>query len=171
MPDGPESPSLRRRAYGDAVTVDPDAINAMLDEQFAGSGGRCAEVGADFAVARTTPAASSIRPGGYISGPTQFGLADAALWFLVFGAVGRIEPMALTSELSIRFVRPAIGATLWARATLAVAGRRNIVGSVQVWTDGHETKPCAVAQGTYALPLPLPQPPPGSGPPEPAAGW
>ena len=33
--------------------------------------------------------------------------------------------MALTSELSIRFIRPAIGQTLWARVNInAINGRR-----------------------------------------------
>lgn len=130
----------------------PDAINAMVREGFPGSTNLCAEIGAGYAVAKVLPGAESIRPGGFISGPTQFGLADAALWYLVFVAIGRIEPMALTSELSIRFLRPALGSELWAKATLEAAGRRNIVGSVRIWTDGNEDRPSAVAQGTYALP-------------------
>ena len=95
---------------------------------------------------------SELRPGGFISGPTQFGLADAALWFLVFAVIERVEPMALTSELSIRYVRPAVGRTLWARATADVAGRRNVVGTVRIWVDDRSDKPTAVAQGTYMLP-------------------
>lgn len=134
-----------------AGRLDPETINRMVLEGFPGSRNRCVEVGADYAVAHLTADAADLRPGGYISGPTQFSLADAVLWYLVFGAIGRMEPMALTSELSIRFLRPAIGTELWARATLDIAGRRNVVGSVAVWTDD-EAKPCSVAQGTYALP-------------------
>jgi uncharacterized protein (TIGR00369 family) len=133
--------------------IDVDAVNAIVAAQFAGSDNRCVEIGPTHAIAAVTPGVGDIRPGGYISGPTQFGLADAALWYLVFGAIDRIEPMALTSELSIRYLRPAVGTTLWARATLAKAGRRNVVGSVSVWTDDDEARPCAIAQGTYALPL------------------
>jgi acyl-coenzyme A thioesterase PaaI-like protein len=61
--------------------------------------------------------------------------------------------MALTSELSIRFLRPAQGSILWARATLDVAGRRNVVGTVRVWCDERDDRPTATAQGTYVLPL------------------
>lgn len=128
------------------------AVNDMLEELFPGSGNTCVEIGSDFAVARREVTEAELRPGGFISGPTQFGLADAALWYLVFGARGRIEPMALTSELSIRYLRPAQGSVLWARATLDVAGRRNVVGTVQVWCDDRDHKPTATAQGTYALP-------------------
>ena len=56
------------------------------------------------------PATSEI-----ISGPTLFALCDGVLWHALFGAVG-IEPMALTSELSIRFLRPAIGSPSSTRA-------------------------------------------------------
>jgi acyl-coenzyme A thioesterase PaaI-like protein len=99
----------------------------------------------------------SIRPGGYISGPTQFALADGVLWYLVFGATERIEPMAVTSELSIRFVRPALGNVLWARATLDSISRHKMVGSVRVWVDDRPDRPSSIAQGTYALPRQAPK--------------
>lgn len=130
----------------------PQDVNEMVRQAFPGSGNECTEVGERHAVARRVITPSELRPGGFISGPTQFGLADAALWYVVFAAIGRIEPMALTSELSIRFLRPAIGEVLWARGTIESAGRRNVVGTVHVWTDDRPEKPTAVAQGTYVLP-------------------
>lgn len=129
-----------------------EGINANVSQTFPGQTSVCAEIGDTWAVARLIPDADSIRPGGYISGPTQFGLADAALWYAVFVALGRIELMALTSELSIRYLRPAVGTQLWARATLDSAGRRNVVGTVRIWVDDREDKATAVAQGTYVLP-------------------
>jgi acyl-coenzyme A thioesterase PaaI-like protein len=130
-----------------------EAVNEMVEQLFPGSSNTCDSLGADFAVARRDISDAELRPGAFVSGPAQFGLADAALWYLVFGATGRIEPMALTSELSIRFLRPARGTTLWARATLDVAGRRNVVGTIRVWCDDRSDKPTATAQGTYVLPL------------------
>lgn len=130
----------------------PDGVNRMLDEAFPGTGNTCVEVGTAHALASRPIEPAFLRPGGFVSGPTQFGLADAALWYLVFGAIGRVEPMALTSELSVRFLRPAQGSVLWARATLESAGRRSIVGSVRVWCDDAQDRPTSVAQGTYVLP-------------------
>ncbi|MFV0306340.1 MAG: PaaI family thioesterase [Desertimonas sp.] len=130
----------------------PDSINSMVLSEFAASGNQCTEIGQGFAVARRVVSPDDLRPGGYVSGPTQFALADAALWYLVFGAIGRVEPMALTSELSIRYLRPAIGETMWARAELDAAGRRNVVGTVRIWLDDRDDKVTAVAQGTYVLP-------------------
>ena len=99
-----------------------DEINALVQPAFPGSPNSCAEVGDGYAVARRVITADELRPGGYISGPTQFAVADAALWYLVFAVIERVELMALTSELSIRYLRPAVGETLWARATLDKAG-------------------------------------------------
>ncbi|MEO1336243.1 MAG: PaaI family thioesterase [Myxococcota bacterium] len=132
--------------------VSPQAINELIDNLGILMPARCVSVTAHDAVAKIVPTPEAYRPGGYISGPTQFGVADAALWFLVFGAIGRIEPMALTSELSIRFLRPAEGQQLFGRARLDKAGRRLVVGTISVWTDQNEDRPCATAQGTYALP-------------------
>lgn len=139
------------------AALDPDDVNEMLRRQFPGTGNECVELGDGFALARQVVAATSLRPGGFVSGPTQFGLADAALWYLTFAAIGRIEPMALTSELSIRYLRPAVGEVLWARATLDAAGRRQVVGTVKVWIDDREHTPTATAQGTYVLPFLAPE--------------
>jgi acyl-coenzyme A thioesterase PaaI-like protein len=130
-----------------------DEVNEMVEQLFPGSTNTCFDLGHDFAIARRVVTDAEVRPGGFVSGPTQFALADSVLWYLVFGATGRIEPMALTSELSIRFVRPAQGSVLWAKAALEGSGRRNVVGTVHLWCDDREKKPTAIAQGTYALPL------------------
>ena len=68
-------------------------------------------------------------------------------------ALGRIEQMALTSELSIRFLRPAIGKVVWARADVDIMTRRSIVGTVRVWMDDDPDRITATAQGTYAIPI------------------
>jgi uncharacterized protein (TIGR00369 family) len=128
--------------------VTPQQVNDFLAAEFPGSGNECVEVGDRFAIARRPVSPETLRPGGYISGPVQFGLADAALWYALFGAVG-IEPMALTSELSIRYLRPAIGQVLWARADLHQVGKRSVVGTVQLWVDGAADRYVSVAQGTY----------------------
>lgn len=125
----------------------------MITVQFPGTGRTCMEIGPTHALTQSVVQPENLRPGGFVSGPTQFGLADTALWYLVFGAIGRIEPMAMTSELSMRYLRPAQGSVLWAKATLEKAGRRNVVGTVHLWTDDNVDRITATAQGTYALPM------------------
>ena len=76
------------------------------------------------------------------------------MWFITFVAVQRIEPMAMTSELSIRYLRPAQGERLYCRARIEAVSRRSVVGTAHVWCDDRADKITATAQGTYALPLP-----------------
>lgn len=134
--------------------IDLVAVNEMVAEQFPGTGNRCIELGSDYSVAAYEVTPSDIRPGGFVSGPCQFALVDCALWFLSFVGLNRIEPMALTSELSIRFLRPAIGDRMICRASLEAVSRRSVVGTAHVWVDGDPDRITAAAQGTYAVPLP-----------------
>ncbi len=132
----------------------PGEINETVAELYPGTRNRCLDIGSDFAVVAVDIEETDIRPGGFISGPTQFALADCALWFLAFGALDRIEPMALTSELSIRFLRPAQGDRLICRADLESRSRRSVVGTCHTWVDGASDRITSTAQGTYAIPLP-----------------
>ncbi|HWL41843.1 MAG TPA: PaaI family thioesterase [Ilumatobacter sp.] len=129
-------------------------VNAAVAEHFPGNANTCVEIGPTFAVVEYVVQPASIRPGGFVSGPTQFGVIDAALWYLTWAAIGRIELMALTSELSIRYLRPAQGTRVYCRADLEAASRRSVVGTARVWCDDRLDKVTATAQGTYALPLP-----------------
>lgn len=132
----------------------PDEINAFVAAAYpavAAAGVRCESIGSREATARWTFDEDALRPGRYISGPTMFTLADSALWFASFAVIG-IEPMAVTSELSIRFLRPARDGDLLARARIQSVGTRRIVGTVELWTDGAPDRLVAVAQGAYSVP-------------------
>lgn len=111
----------------------------------------CDSVGDGWAIAKMGADRMSLRPGGIINGPSVFSIADMCLAFAVYTKIG-VEPMAMTSELSIRYMRPAIGTELWARADIHHAGRRSVIGTVVIWTDD-PAKPVAAAQGTYVRPL------------------
>ena len=130
--------------------VTPEQINTFVAAEFPASATRCTEVGEGWAVASLEVQPSALRPGEIISGATVFGLCDEALYYACFTAIG-IEPMTLTSELSIRYLRPARGLAIHARAELLDVGRRSIVGSMVAWTARFD-KPVAVAQGTYVRP-------------------
>jgi uncharacterized protein (TIGR00369 family) len=132
----------------------PEAINEFLVDAFpaaAADGVRCTAIGEDWAQARWAYDESTLRPGGYISGPVLFTLADSALWFASFTVLG-IEAMAVTSEMSIRFLRPARDGDLVARARIQSVGQRRLAGTIELWIDGEPEKPVAIAQGTYARP-------------------
>jgi acyl-coenzyme A thioesterase PaaI-like protein len=130
--------------------VTAQEVNEFVQREYPTAPSSCESVGAGWAVACFDSSQVGLRPGGIISGPTVFGVCDAALWYACFTVIG-IEPMALTSELSIRFLRPARGQQVRARADLHHPGRRSMIGSVVAWTDDPE-RPVAVAQGTYVRP-------------------
>jgi uncharacterized protein (TIGR00369 family) len=131
--------------------ITPEDINDMLDELWPAAAVRCIEISATHAVARLDPTDDDLRPGAVLSGPAQFAIADSAFWFVVSGALGRVEPMAVTSELSIRFLRPARAGALHARADLEKRGRTLVVATVHVYGDD-PGRPFAAAQGTYVVP-------------------
>jgi uncharacterized protein (TIGR00369 family) len=81
----------------------------------------------------------------------MFALADSALWYATFSVIG-LEPMAVTSEMSIRFLRPAQGGDLVGRASINSVSTRRIVGTVEMWVEAKPDKLVAVAQGSYARP-------------------
>lgn len=106
----------------------------------------------DGAVTRYPFRQASLRPGGTVSGPTIVGLADAAMYAAVLGRLGDVR-MAVTSELSVRFLRRPRAADLVARAEIVRLGSRQAVIEVRVYADG-EGDPVALVVGTYALPAP-----------------
>ncbi len=91
-----------------------------------------------------------IRPGGYISGPTQMALADHAAYAVIFTRTG-IVPMAVTSNLNIDFLRPCIGGALIADAKLIKLGKHLAVVSVEMRSDKSE-KISSRATVTYVVP-------------------
>lgn len=126
-------------------------INRFLREVFGSEHDSCEDAGDGWAIARMSPSSGFLRPGEIISGPSVFALVDGVLAYAAYTKIG-LEPMALTSELSIRYLRPARGTELRARAEIHHVGKRSIVGTVVAWTDDVD-RPVAVAQGTYIRPV------------------
>ncbi len=125
-------------------------INDFIGGHFGGAANACEHMAFGEAVAVMHPSTTQLRPGKIISGPTVFSICDAALFYAALSCTA-MEPMTLTSEMSIRFLRPARGEVIRARATIHTLAGRNVVGSVEAWTDDPD-KPVAVAQGTYVRP-------------------
>lgn len=130
----------------------PAEVNAFVTAEYpamTASGFRCESMSSNRCVARWTLDPSTLRPGRLISGPVQFTAADLALWCLSFTVVG-LQPMAVTSDLAITFLRPAAGGDLLAEAALLRAGRNRISGRVDIRVEGDE-RLVSHATGSYAL--------------------
>ena len=129
-----------------------DEANTFLSAAFIGNGRRSEvtlmEEGR--AVMRLVADDTHLRPGGYISGPTQMSLVDSAAYMAVMTYTGH-EPMTVTSNLSINFLRPCIGDVVVADARVMKIGQALAVMDVDVRIEGAE-KPSSHAVVTYALP-------------------
>lgn len=135
-----------------ASKVTVDDVNAFYDSVFRGSGDseRVLEVRDNYARVRQPVDPGSLRPGGYINGPTQMAIADSAAYIAIFTRIG-ITPMALTSNLNINFMRPCIGEAVIAEAHLLKLGKTLAVISVDIRAEGSE-KLSSHAVVNYSIP-------------------
>ena len=108
------------------------------------------EVGPMTATVRLNYHPDHLRPGGTISGPTMFALCDLALYVAILHEIGRVE-LAVTTNVSINFLRRPEPNDLVGRAKLMRLGRRLAVGEVALYSDGVEEM-VAHATGTYSIP-------------------
>jgi uncharacterized protein (TIGR00369 family) len=111
----------------------------------------CHELSTDVGVMRFDYDPRWIRPGSIVSGPVLVALADVAVYVAIFTRVG-IVPLAVTNELKINFLRPAIGHDVLARARLHKLGRRIAYASVDLTEEQDPDRLVAQATASYVLP-------------------
>ena len=96
-----------------------------------------------------------LRPGGTVSGPTMFALADVTAYYMTLARIGP-EALTVTTNCSIDFMRkPVAGADLVAKARLLKLGRQLSVTDVLVYSEGTDA-PVARATLTYSIPPSMP---------------
>ncbi|TYB89362.1 PaaI family thioesterase [Oceaniovalibus sp. ACAM 378] len=135
------------------LKMDRAALEAFLATEFR-------QVAADFTIETLSPDGLSVRlnvgdrhlrPGGTVSGPAMFALADVAVYLAILSRVGP-RALAVTTSCSIDFMRkPVAGVDLIADVRLLKLGRVLAVGDVLIRSDGSEV-PVARASLTYSLP-------------------
>ncbi len=103
-----------------------------------------------FAEMRLDYAARFLRPGGTISGPSMFALADLAMYAAVLSAIGPVG-LAVTTNLNINFLRRPGPTAMIARARLLKLGSRLAVGDIALYSEG-EAEMAAHATSTYSIP-------------------
>ncbi|WP_374428817.1 PaaI family thioesterase [Tabrizicola sp.] len=135
------------------LRMDAGALEVFLQEEFG-------QVAADFAVDRVDAggvvlrlkvAERHLRPGGTVSGPNIFALADVAMYLAILSRIGPVA-LAVTTNCSIDFMRkPAMGCDLLGEARILKLGRSLAVGDVLVFSEG-AADPVARAGLTYSIP-------------------
>lgn len=92
-----------------------------------------------------------LRPGGTISGPSMFSLADVAAYLMTLSRIGP-QALAVTTNCSMDFMRkPAAGGDLIAETRLLKLGRVLSVCDILIFSEG-EAEPVARASMTYSIP-------------------
>ncbi|MCR9127488.1 MAG: PaaI family thioesterase [Rhodobacteraceae bacterium] len=137
---------------GDLAMSAPE-LNAFLDSVFP-------QVRGEFLIEDLAPGEVTmrlavrerhLRPGGTVSGPAMFSLADVAVYALVLSMVGP-KALAVTTNASLDFMRkPAADADLIATGRLLKLGKLLAVGDVLLHSEGM-ADPVARASMTYAIP-------------------
>ena len=92
-----------------------------------------------------------LRPGGTVSGPSMFALADVAMYLAILSRIGPVA-LAVTTHCSIDFLRkPVAGRDMLGRAQILKLGRSLVVGDVLLYSEG---VPDVVARAslTYSVP-------------------
>ena len=135
------------------IKMDREELQAFLDRDFP-------QVAGDFRIGETRPGRITVwmdvtekhlRPGGTVSGPSMFALADVSVYLAILSMVGK-RPLAVTTNCSIDFMRrPAADAPLRSEARMLKLGRVLAVGDVLIFSEGMEA-PVARATLTYSIP-------------------
>lgn len=135
------------------LTMDRPALEAFLESDFP-------QVAGDFLIEEIEPmrlvlrlrtADRHLRPGGTVSGPSMFALADCAVYLAILSMIGP-QALAVTTNCAIDFMRkPAAGCDLVGEARLLKLGSVLAVGDVLIRSDGH-ANPVARAGVTYSIP-------------------
>lgn len=133
--------------------MDAEALNAFLAEDFA-------QVAPDFSVLRADEDVlvaelrvkdAHLRPGGTVSGPSMFALADLAIYCAILSRIGKV-PLAVTTNASIDFMRkPASGQNLRAECRVLKLGRNLAIADTLIFSEG-VGEPVARCSMTYAIP-------------------
>lgn len=131
-------------------------IEARFDAEFPqGNIGMGKQYGIDsvemgMARVRLRADVSMLRPGGTVSGSTLMTLADLTVYVAILASIGWM-PLAVTTSLTINFLRKPPPGDIIAECTLIKLGKRLAVGDVAIRSEG-EAEMVAHSVATYSIP-------------------
>lgn len=136
-----------------ALVMDRATLNGFLDRVFPQISGQISVESVDPQVltARLRVDDQHLRPGGTVSGPAMFALADVTIYLAILSRIGEVA-LAVTTNASIDFMRkPEAGRDLLAECRILKLGRVLAVGDVLVYSEG-VAAPVARCSMTYSIP-------------------
>ncbi|MFZ5963750.1 PaaI family thioesterase [Thalassococcus sp. BH17M4-6] len=136
-----------------ALKVTAEEMGPFLDEVFPQVRGMFGidRLDEDLLVMRLYQNERHLRPGGTVSGPAMFGLADVAAYVATMARIGQ-EALAVTTNCSIDFMRkPIAGRDVLVECRVLKLGRSLSVCDCLLYSEG-DSRPVARASLTYSLP-------------------
>ena len=133
----------------------PDALNRFLEADFPqlhtdGKVFDVVDVGPGMVIMRLSPNERHLRPGGTISGPTLFALADVGAWCAVLAHIGPVA-LAVTTNLNINFLRKPEPGPLSCTCRILKLGKRLAVVEASIF-GSDDADLVAHATATYSIP-------------------
>lgn len=135
------------------MKMDVAALQAFLERDFPQVAGTFdfVEVAPPFVTMALIASDEHLRPGGTVSGPAMFGLADVCAYFCILSALGPVA-LAVTTNCSIDFMRKPAPGRLLCRMELLKLGRALAVCEGRLYSESAQDKPVARAALTYSVP-------------------
>ncbi|HEX5777798.1 MAG TPA: PaaI family thioesterase [Xanthobacteraceae bacterium] len=140
-----------------AVKMSLAEVTEFLEREFPQGfardrGRRIEAVGPGTARVRQLATDEHLRPGGTVSGPTMMALCDATIYVAILAAVGPVA-LAVTTNLSINFLKKPAPGDLIADCRMLKLGKRLAVGEVAVRSaEAAEDDLVAHCVATYSIP-------------------
>lgn len=127
-------------------------LHLLIEREFPQMHGQfdISEVHSDGVTVRMIVGDANLRPGGTVSGPAMFALADCAFYMATLAMIGP-QPLTVTTNCSIDFMRKPAPGDLIGRARILKLGRSLSVGDVLIHSV-HQEEPVARASVTYSIP-------------------
>ena len=108
------------------------------------------DVGLCFARVRLKADERHLRPGGTVSGPAMMALCDGTMYVAILAAIGPVA-LAVTTNLSINFLKKPSPGDLLADCKILKLGKRLAVGEVAIRSAGEDDL-VAHCVATYSIP-------------------
>ena len=135
------------------LAMDKDALTQFLASDFSQVDGMFTieSIGEMEAVIRLNVREEHLRPGGTVSGPSMFALADVSVYLAILAMIGP-KALSVTTNCSIDFMRkPEAGRDLLCHVRLLKLGRVLAVGDCLLFSEG-SSQAVARASLTYSIP-------------------
>ena len=135
------------------LAMDKDALTQFLASDFSQVDGMFTIESVDEmeAVIRLKVGEEHLRPGGTVSGPSMFALADVSVYLAILAMIGP-KALSVTTNCSIDFMRkPEAGRDLLCHVRLLKLGRVLAVGDCLLFSEGSD-QAVARASLTYSIP-------------------